>query len=70
MVIPNVGIKTFDCLSIKNLSIKATDEADVPDIIFYFTGLRSELSKCINDNTKDDVQKNCDNDQEECQIED
>jgi hypothetical protein len=65
VVISGVMIKAVFCVSVQNLSINATNEASVILIFYNFSSQGSQLSKSINDNTKDNIQQNCNDNQEE-----
>ena len=70
-VLPNVVViflmelKAFFRFSVKLLFLNIADEAE---IFHIFNGLRfliSELCKCINDDTENNVEQDCNNDHKE-----
>ena len=68
VIFGDVYVKALFCVSVKHLPIDVANEANVFDIIVGLGFLISQLSKSVNDDTKDDVQQYCDHDQEEGQV--
>lgn len=58
------------CILIKDISIKPTNEANILHVLSNLTLLVSQLSKCINNNTKDNIDENDINQSEERHIKD
>lgn len=67
MIQLDVLIKAIS-VAVKNLSINVADEACVSNVFQGIIRLVTELGKCINDNTEDNVQQYCDHNQEESKI--
>ena len=60
-----VNKETFFGLSVKGLAVDVADEANVLDVDLGLFLDFSELGKCVNNNTEDDVEQNCLDDDEE-----
>ena len=68
VVILSVVLEALLGISVKSLSADTANEANILAVIVSLTLLVSQLGKCIDDDTEDDVQKNCDDQQEESKI--
>ena len=68
VIFGNVFVKALFCVSVEHLPIDVANEADVFDIIVSIGFLISQLSKSVDDDTKDNVQQYCDHNQEEGQV--
>lgn len=68
MIILLMEVKALICIPIELLFINIANEAQVLHIFFASTPLISQLSKCINNNTKNDIEQNCNNQQEKREV--
>jgi len=68
MIIVNMKLKALFGILIEHLPFMVADEAFVFHVSLGIVFLTSQLGESINNNTEDDVEQNCDDDQEECQI--
>jgi hypothetical protein len=68
MIGDSVVLEALLCVPVERLSIDAANEAHILAIIIGLTLLISQLRKCIDNDTKDDVQQDCDDEQEEGQV--
>ena len=63
MIVAAVIVKALIRIPVQVLPIVPTDEANILHVVQLKTGLFSQLSKGVNDDTKDNVEQYDDNDQ-------
>jgi hypothetical protein len=68
MIILLMEVKALVCIPIKLLFINIANETSVLHVFVTSLSLISELGKSINNNTKDNVEQNCNNQKEEGEI--
>ena len=68
VVVLQVVLEAFFGVSIEYLSVEIANEAEVLDILICLRFKVTKLSEGVDNNTKDDVEQDCDQDQEETQI--
>lgn len=68
VIIHRVELKALLCVPVERLPANTTDEANILAVLVSLSLLVSQLCERINNDTEDDIKKNCDDEQEEGQI--
>lgn len=68
MIVFCVELKAFLSVPVKSLSADAANETNILAVFIGLTFLVSQLCKCINDDTENNIEQDCDDEQEEGQI--